>query len=248
MKLLDSGAVIWEGRSLLDPSAPIAVILTGFKWSSNRKTGPMVQAHVIRTDMNPSEAIKGGHDSAICGNCAHRSGSNIGRSCYVVWWQSPFNVYKALDRYPRQTVEQLRPTIANRYVRITSYGDAAAVPSALWFELAGTAYGWTGYTSQWRTCDSRLKTILMASVTTDLEKEDANGMGWRTFRTRRTGDWLHDDHLQLFKNEIICPASAEAEYRTTCEQCRLCRGTEVGGKSIAILPHGQRVKWLTPVG
>lgn len=232
-----NGVIVWEGESLLEPGAPVAVILTGLAHdSTNSKTGPMVQAYVLRTDKSPSDAVKDGSDSAICGNCKHRSGSNIGRSCYVIYWQAPLKIYQSLARYP--SVMPKRVEMRGRGLRITAYGDAAAVPSHVWLTLAGSAGWWTGYTSQWRTCDPALKTILMASVYNEDEAALARLLGWRTFRTRRHGD------LIASSIETICPASEEAGHRTTCSECRLCRGTSLEARSVAILPHGQRVKWL----
>ena len=51
----------------------IIVLLSGLKTPSrNIKTGPMLQTVIIRSDMHPSEALKTGSDSLICGACIHR--------------------------------------------------------------------------------------------------------------------------------------------------------------------------------
>ena len=55
--------------------------------------------------------------------------------------------------------------------------------------------------------------------------------GWRTFRVMSGVD-------SITENEVLCPASKEAGYRTTCDQCKLCSGTSVKGKSVAIVAHG----------
>jgi hypothetical protein len=62
-------------------------------------------------------------------------------------------------------------------------------------------------------------------------------VGWRTFRVRSAEEELHAD-------EVMCPASEEAGHSTTCLACQLCRGGGREAKSIAILAHGQRVKWF----
>lgn len=63
-------------------------------------------------------------------------------------------------------------------------------------------------------------------------------LGWRTFRVRGEHESLHVD-------EVICPASEEAEHSTTCLDCQLCRGQDRKARSVAIIAHGQRVKWFS---
>ncbi len=231
-----NGAVIWRGPSLLTGD-PIFVVVTGIGRyaSTNTKTGPMAQVWILREDIAPTEAVNTGGDDAICGNCRHRSGSNIGRSCYVIWWTAPMQVWKTCRDQP---VTRLKfEDVVGRPLRISAYGDPAAVPTDLWTSLVLFGGKWTGYTHQWRTCDQTLRGMLMASVDSKAERAEAIAKGWRTFRVRREEDTLDGD--------IVCPASEEGGMRTTCAQCRLCQGTSTTAKNIAILPHGQRVKWLT---
>ena len=78
-----SGAVIYNGPSVIDGS-PIVVVLTGIRGSSsNPKTGRMVQSWILREDMHPVEALKTGADASICGQCPHRPDADGRRSCYV---------------------------------------------------------------------------------------------------------------------------------------------------------------------
>lgn len=228
---MTNGAVIYEGPSLLNGD-PIVAVLTGLLLpSGNEKTGPMLQAWVIRSDMPVTEAVRSGADAAICGDCRHRSGSNVGRSCYVVWWFGPNNVYRALPKYARRSVADLALRLRTQAVRMTAYGDPAAVPSSIWLELASYARMWTGYTHHWRTCDQQLRSVLMASVDTEPEKREAQKRGWRTFRCRPVG-------APLLKDEVICPASHEGDYSTTCDKCTLCSGLHRNAKSVAIRVHG----------
>ncbi len=150
-----NGAVIWRGPSLLTGD-PIFVVVTGLGHyaSKNTKTGPMAQVWILREDIAPTEAVNTGGDDAICGDCRHRSGSNIGRSCYVIWWTAPMSVWKA---YRDQPVTKLRfEDVVGRPLRISAYGDPAAVPTDLWTSLVLFGGKWTGYTHQWRTCDQAL--------------------------------------------------------------------------------------------
>jgi hypothetical protein len=43
-------------------------------------------------------------------------------------------------------------------------------------------------------------------------------------------------------SEILCPASAEAGHRTTCDRCGLCSGARPGVKDIFIPAHGSMVR------
>ena len=67
---------VWRGNSPID-NEPIVLIATGLsrsqsKQSKNRKTGPMVQTHILRQDMRPIEAVNTGADVSICGDCPLR--------------------------------------------------------------------------------------------------------------------------------------------------------------------------------
>ena len=209
------GLILYRGPSLLDGSPIVAVAVGLSRRSKNGKTGAMVQVYILADgDENPIDAVKSGSDSSICGNCAHR-----GRSCYVNVAQAPLAIWGAVKRgsYPLFSPPRHLHLFMGRHVRFGSYGDPAAVPIYVWRLLANVSAGHTGYTHQWRTCDPEYGTLLMASVETVVQREEARGMGWRTFRARLEGE-------PLAKGEFICPASAEAGRRLTCEGCRACDG------------------------
>lgn len=66
------GVVLYEGPSMLD-GEPIVAIATGMQTpSTNRKTGEMVQVHILLQKEHPSVAQNSGADSSICGNCPLR--------------------------------------------------------------------------------------------------------------------------------------------------------------------------------
>ena len=73
-----NGYVLWEGASPLD-QAPIVVIAT--MNSSNVKTGNMIQTWILRSDINPVQAVNDGNDYSICGDCPHRKNDQGQRSC-----------------------------------------------------------------------------------------------------------------------------------------------------------------------
>lgn len=226
------GFIIYQGPSRLD-GQPIVVI--ALMSSTNRKTGPMLQTYILRSDVDPIEAVHRGADVSICGDCRHRgNGDGTGRSCYVVLMHGPRQVYKAYraGRYAAMTAPaDISGIGAGRAVRIGTYGDPAAVPTCVFAALTQRAAMWTGYTHQWRRRPS-LRPFAMASVDSPAEAQEAQAKGWRTFRVRTV-------EQRIAANEVTCPASREAGYRTQCIRCGLCQGTRSGARrSIVIAAHG----------
>lgn len=234
-----TGAILYEGPSLMDGS-PIVVIATGLrKKSQNDKTGAMVQTWILRADVHPVESVKSGADSAICGKCPLRP--LLARQtpgvpmCYVNKGFGPTAVYRTYltGAYPVASPAEVRKLAASRgrAIRFGAYGDPAAAPLALWRALDGGKRH-TGYSHQWRRFRG-LRSLVMASADSLSDAREAWARGWRTFRV------IHDVS-ELEPNEILCPASAEAGKRTTCEKCGLCNGATADDrrKSIAIVDHG----------
>lgn len=206
------GALFYRGPSLLT-GVPIIGVLTGLEGrSQNEKTGPMVQAWILRPDLPPMEAKRQNLDDAICGDCALRGHDGIDSTCYVTPWLGPNNVWKLFRRggYGEPTWPELQALVEGRSLRLGAYGDPAALPVEVWQMLLATAAGWVAYTHQWRTCDMRLQALAMASVDTPLEWWEATGAGWRTFRIRGARDPL------LEGVECVCPASDEGCPTSSC--------------------------------
>jgi hypothetical protein len=235
-------AIIYKGPSMID-GAPIVVIATGLgKASGNTKTGALVQTWIIREDISPTDAIHTGADGSICGACPHRGviidGKNTGRSCYVTVFQAPLSVFKAYKagRYAELDTGQARIALAGKRVRLGAYGDPAAVPFHVWQSILPDVDAMTGYTHQWRLVSTppEFAQFVMASCDTDQDRSDAKAMGYRTFRVRVASD-------ALGPREVICPASQEAGYKTTCAACVACGGHGSKAKAdIAIIAHGSR--------
>lgn len=235
-----NGFTIYDGPSMLN-GKPIVAVVTGFAIDSgNEKMGTTpLQTWILPRDVDSLEATRTGADAAVCGDCPHRgdivNGRNVGRSCYVEVHFAVRNVWLAWRRgkYPdRFQVGDIVRLGHARTIRLGSYGDPAAVPFWIWRSLTHAAAWSMGYTRQWRTCHTELSRLCMASVESATERAEAKSLGWRTFRVR-TADAPLGDY------EIVCPASAEAGKRTTCENCRACSGT--GGKAradVAIMAHG----------
>ena len=229
-----NGVTLWTGPSPVD-GAPIAVILTGLvNESKNRKTGPMLQTWILRTDVLPTDAIKSGADASICGACPLRGIKGQTRACYVNVGQAPQAIYRAYHRgaYPDYPMDALGLIVAYRAVRFGAYGDPAMAPLELWQVLARNASNWTGYTHQWRTLPNGWSALFMASTDAD-DRAEAQALGWRTFS-------VSDESSPA---DIVCPAT-RAENPVQCIDCGMCKGTASGAKSIVIAPHGSGAAYV----
>jgi hypothetical protein len=223
-------AIIYNGPSLLD-GKPIVVIATYSK--RNPKTGKVVQTYILRSDINPLKASKTGEDFSICGSCPMRGEMTTdpkrkiakGRKCYVNLGQGVLIVFKSFLRGVYKEGDP-RTMGRDRFVRVGTYGDPAAVPSHVWDELLAECETWTAYTHQkpWR------PDIAMQSADSHAEAIAHWKAGRRTFR-------VIVDLGDIDKtNEALCPASKEAGRRVQCTACKLCKGSSKA-KSIAIMEH-----------
>jgi hypothetical protein len=223
-------AIIYNGPSLLD-GKPIVVIATYS--NRNTKTGKVVQTYILRSDINPLEASKTGEDFSICGSCPMRGEVTTdpkrkiakGRKCYVNLGQGVLIVFKSYKRGVYQEGDP-RTMGRDRFVRVGTYGDPAAVPSEVWDELLAECETWTAYTHQkpWR------PDIAMQSADSYDEAKAHWAKGRRTFR-------VIVDLGDIDKSkETLCPASKEAGRRVQCTACKLCKGSSLA-KSIAIVEH-----------
>lgn len=237
-KLVQS-SVIYNGPSLIDGSPIMVVAVIS---NRNQKTGDMLQTYIMRSDIDPRLASANGDDYAICGSCPMRGDINPGgkqaanRACYVLLGQGPTIVYKSVLKglYPTVTSQAGIAAIgAGRMVRIGTYGDGAAVPAHIWRALLSRANGHTAYSHQSGLDRSAFDASLyMVSADNETQARQAWQAGQRTFR-------VIDTVADIVKGqEILCPASKEAGYRTTCFSCGLCAGASVKAKSIAIPAHG----------
>lgn len=238
-------SIIYSGPSMIDGS-PIVVV--AIIQSNNGKTGNMLQTYIIRSDIDPLTASKTGEDYAICGNCIHRGKPTdnplkktaIERSCYVTLYHGPLQVYKAFLRgaYPVATPEEIKRIGAGRMVRLGTYGDPAAVPASIWDELLSDSIGHTGYSHQSGTKGIKVNyKQIMVSADSRKSAQGYHLNKIRTFRVIPVATWESQGKASMLNSEILCPASKEMDYKTTCDKCKLCAGGTVG-KSIAIVSHG----------
>lgn len=221
-------AIIYDGPSQLDHKTPIVALLTGLKRKSkNRKTGNMLQLWILLKNQNPLDAIHTGNDAAICGDCVHRGNGLKGRSCYVQIGQGPMGAWKGT----RENID-ITTAAKDRLIRLGAFGDPAAVPFEILEQLTNSSKGWTGYSHAWRTCDQRLRWLVMASVESTQERDEAKALGWRAFRVG------HSTENKVNSTEIQCPASEEAGKIMTCAECRYCAGTTKFKGDVFIRAHG----------
>lgn len=222
---------------VLFKNSTIAVIATGLRRpSANQKTGKMVQIWILRSDMNPLEAIATGKDARICGQCPHRGvKGKRARTCYVQVAKAPLGIYGAFKRgsYPTLKLEEYASVFAGKAIRLGAYGDPAFIPQHIVAELCRLGARHTGYTHQWRTTPW-LQSFVMASCDTLADHVDATNAGWRTFRVT-VG-------MTPQAGEILCPASSEAGFKTQCASCGLCNGARAGVKNVYIPVHGASKK------
>lgn len=237
------GMILYNGPSVID-SSPIVAIATGLATGANNsKTGPMVQIYIMRSDLNPLQAVQTGADAGICGDCRHRgrivtnektgARKNVERTCYVTLIHGPRVVYSAFERgaYDEVPLSLARKLLARRKVRLGAYGDPAAVPFSVWETALDKVDDINGYTHLWRQFP-QLSDFCMASCDTEEERVEAKALGFRVYRVRSKGD-------PVLKGEGICPASQELGKTVQCVSCMLCGGNRTKAKAdITILAHG----------
>jgi hypothetical protein len=169
------------------------------------------------------------------------AGQATGRSCYVTLAHGPLGKYKAYKRGAYDHAlghAAIRALGLGRMVRLGTYGDPSCVPSFIWSSLISAAQGHTAYTHG---AINPMPESIMTSADNSTQAQEAWSRGERTFRVISSLDKL------IKGKEILCPASEEAlalrsktaiGKRTTCESCKLCAGSSVKGKSVAIVAHG----------
>ena len=244
-----NGVVIWEGPSPVDGS-PIVLIATGLRTrSANRKTGDMIQTWILRSDLAPVDALATGDDESICGGCVHRgtfddTGKRVGRSCYVNVGQAPRGIWATyrIGRYPRMTPDEARAAFAGRAVRLGAYGDPGMVPGDVLRTIIADADTWTGYTHQWRWIEPGYADMLMASVESDAEREQARGLGYRCFMV------VPAEHDDVPERAMLCAAERERNP-LQCADCGACAGTRLGATTgavdVFIAAHGTGKKYVS---
>lgn len=224
---MELGQILYEGPSQLDDNPIVA--LASYN-TTNRKTGPMVQVWILRSDIEPLEATKQGADESVCGNCPSRH--HLGGDCYVSLARGPNQVWRAYKagRYMKATTESLA-IFSGKAVRLGAYGDPAAVPYEALAPIVRRAAMTTGYTHQigHANFDRRHLNHCMVSTDSVMATQAHNRHGRRTFRVKTAEE-------PLLAGEILCPATVKDFVQ--CTTCGLCSGAHGKGRSIAVDAHG----------
>lgn len=235
MSKANLGFIIDQGLSPID-SKPYVAILT--LKSSNRKTGDMAQVWILRSDINPVEALNTGADVSICGNCPHRKQDDGSRSCYVNVGQAPNSVYKSFKagRYAIASSADLKRVLAGRRVRWGAYGDPAILHESVVSEINGYVLGHTGYTHQWRESFADwTKGVFQASCDGMMDYLEASKLGYKTFAVIPKGSRNYSGKQ--------CPATIELS-EAQCKTCKLCDGAKA---DIYVEAHGSGSKYIVAV-
>ena len=241
-------AVLYQGPSMIN-GAPIVAIATPA--SSNEKTGGMLQIWILDAVTDPITANRTGADFAICGDCPLKgrpnnkpSGYATGRGCYVNLVHGPLGIFKKYQRGGYAEITDGAELIRygrGQNIRLGAYGDPAALPRHIVENVTAEAKGWTGYSHQLNRDEMRgakrvaFARFCMASADTLEQAREFWADGFRTFRTITSP-------ADIVPGEILCPATAEAGRRTTCEACGLCKGSSIKAKNIAAVVHGSQKK------
>lgn len=226
-----NGYVLWEGSSKLD-GQPIVVIAT--MNSSNVKTGNMIQTWILRSDINPVQAVNDGDDYSICGDCPHRKQSDNTRSCYVNVGQAPNSVYKAYKagKYPVFMYADHGNIFKDRDVRFGAYGDPALIPLFIVRLIIMMCRYHTGYTHQWRKF-SEFAGVFMASCDNEKDRYSAQTLGYKTFSVVAINSTAPNYAKQ-------CPATVH-NSKSVCATCKLCDGAK---RDIFVTAHGSGAKYV----
>ena len=219
------GVILRIGASGLtnDTIATIAIFN-----STNRKTGDMIQIYYLPTNEPPTEAVKTGADESVCGNCKLRplvaKQQNI-KPCYVKKFHGPSAVYRSFKAGKYPYLDKMKPRLwqgvlqllATKPIRLGAWGDPASDLETI---PILTQFKWTGYTHQWRS-NPQLKDVLMASVDSIAEYQEAKKQGWRCYRHTGTSEMLDSELQCLFYT-----------HDKTCKECKLCNGNKSKAKDI----------------
>jgi hypothetical protein len=126
------------------------------------------------------------------------------------------------------TTDKTRKTALKRTCYVARSLGRGSVPDYVWEQLLSGADSWLAYSHQsgWRA------DLAMQSADTMAQAIAHWQAGRRTFRVVQKLTEVDP------AREVLCPASAEAGRRTTCEACKLCAGLATKSpKSVAIVQH-----------
>jgi hypothetical protein len=114
----------------------------------------------------------------------------------------------------------------DKYIRFGTYGEPTLIPVNLVSGMVNASKSHTGYSHQWAK-KPEYAPFFMASTHSEGQANMAQKLGFRSFIASN----------KTLTNAVVCPASKEAGFKSTCEKCGLCSGQRKGTKNIQILEH-----------
>lgn len=184
-------------------------------------------------------------DAKNCFDCPFSGNANakIGK-CYthkVTQYSSFISMLKSLVReygdiknipnYSDSKISELTKLANSRYIRFGTYGEPSLHPIELVSNMAKVASTYTGYTHQYfKKANKEYNKFFMASTHNEKQAETAkNKFGFKSFIAVK-------DNSDV--TAIVCPASKEGGFKSTCATCGLCSGTlGKGKKNVVIIQH-----------
>lgn len=229
----------WRGPSEYDGTSITAYLAE----HENTKTGPVMGLIVAPSTGSYWQHRKEGTDSAVCGKCP----LSIDKTCYVgngsnvgMGVQTTLKKLEGAPIYTASLANWLRGT-GRRVLRSAVWGDAAALPKLAWLRIENAARSAgmdiLGYTHGHLTLGydriEHLRSTHVVSADSIEEANEAVRQDWRYFRVAPVGTVPH------YSLEFACPASAERNHSTTCNQCLACGsvGNSSGRKNVTIWKH-----------
>lgn len=198
--------------------------------TGNHKTGQGYQTLYMPKE-NPVEARRSGRDDVVCGDCPYRANNG----CYVAGMMLN-STWKARKDGVIVEHSDLLDAVSKRFLRFGAYGDPALDSVELLSSLAWSTKRHTGYTHQWHKISTDYNSVLMASVDSHKQREEAKSLGYRTYRVSKTPE-------DIGVGEILCPHYNDDSIR--CRDCGLCDGRKKLNdtrKDIVIPAHGAQAK------
>lgn len=184
-------------------------------------------------------------DAENCGDCPFAANSKfntkkIGKcythkvmqySGFVSMLKSIAKEYDCFDNIPKLSEDiysDILKICNKKYVRFGTYGEPTEIDLNLISDITNISSTWTGYTHQYIRKTEYLN-YFMASVHNESQsKMVQNRWNGRSFIASKSGD----------ENAVVCPASNEAGFKSTCAKCGLCSGIMgKGKKDVKILEH-----------
>lgn len=181
-------------------------------------------------------------DQSNCLDCPFSMGNGDG-GCYTHKFNQYISFLSMLRSIDKSLLTPLDETkyrqvldmSKDTYVRFGTYGEPSLLPSYMVESMSLLSSSWTGYTHQWQKPFAKeYGKYFMASTHNEDEAKQATEVGYRSFIATDSYGY----NFISAKDAAGCPASKEMGFKSSCDKCGLCSGTQgKGKKNIKILIH-----------